>query len=228
MAGLPRALPAREPTLLDWARRMFNTFGPFVSIGFFLIAWETASRLGLVIEFLLPPLSVVLTRIGVDLISGTLLIDIGITLYRTLVAFALAVVIGVTLGILIPRVNSVRWFFDPIVSIALPMPKIALLPIFMLWFGLFDMSKILMVAFSASFQIIIATWSGTQNVERELIWSARSLGASNTQILLKVRIPASLPYVMAAAKTSPRSSACVDRLGGMSMNSQPRGGPSAR
>ncbi len=196
MAGLPRALPAREPTLLDWARRMFNTFGPFVSIGFFLIAWETASRLGLVIEFLLPPLSVVLTRIGVDLISGTLLIDIGITLYRTLVAFALAVVIGVTLGILIPRVNSVRWFFDPIVSIALPMPKIALLPIFMLWFGLFDMSKILMVAFSASFQIIIATWSGTQNVERELIWSARSLGASNRQVLWEVILPGAMPQIL--------------------------------
>jgi len=68
------------------------------------------------------------------------------------------------LDILISRNASIRWFFDPLVSIGLPMPKIALLPVFMLWFGLFDLSKILMVAFSASFQIIIATSAATQSI----------------------------------------------------------------
>lgn len=177
-------------------RTLFEKVGPFVTVGGLLIAWELAAQLELVIAFLLPPLSTVLMRIGQDLVSGPLLTDIAITLYRTLVAFGLATVVGVTLGILVSRIVAVRWFFDPLISIGLPMPKIALLPIFMLWFGLFDMSKILMVAFSASFQIIIATWAATRAVEKELIWSARSLGASEGQVLREVVFPAALPQIL--------------------------------
>ena len=148
------------------------------------------------IAFLLPPLSVVLARIVEDTLSGQLPTDAAITLYRTLVAFALAGVGGVALGILISRMAWVRWFFDPLISIGLPMPKIALLPIFMLWFGLFDMSKILMVAFSASFQVVITTWAATQGVDKELIWSARSLGATDRQVLREVILPAALPQIL--------------------------------
>ena len=177
------------------ARQAFERFGPYLTISLLLIAWELASRLELVIPFLLPPLSVVLTRIATDFMSGQLPMDIAITLYRTLTAFALAAVVGVTIGILISRNATIRWFFDPLVSIGLPMPKIALLPVFMLWFGLFDLSKILMVAFSASFQIIIATWAATKSIEKELIWSAQSLGANRREILREVILPAAMPQI---------------------------------
>lgn len=169
---------------------------PFVSIVVVLAAWEIASRTGLVIKFLLPPLSEVLMRMWTDLMSGKLVTDVYITLYRTLAGFAVAAVIGVFLGLMIARFSSVRWFFDPLVSIGLPMPKIALLPVFMIWFGLFDLSKILMVAFSASFQIIIATWAATRAIERELIWSARSLGASESDILRQVILPGAAPQII--------------------------------
>jgi ABC-type nitrate/sulfonate/bicarbonate transport system permease component len=178
------------------ARWAFETFGPYVTISLLLIAWELAARLELVIAFLLPPLSVVMARIATDFVSGQLPLDIAITLYRTLVAFGLAAVVGVTIGILISRNAAMRWFFDPLISIGLPMPKIALLPVFMLWFGLFDLSKILMVAFSATFQIIIATWAATQTIEKELIWSARSLGASRREILREVILPAAMPQIL--------------------------------
>ncbi|MEK9644824.1 MAG: ABC transporter permease [Alphaproteobacteria bacterium] len=178
------------------ARQLFDTVGPYVTIGLLLLAWEFAARLELVIAFLLPPLSVVLTRIATDFASGQLPMDIAITLYRTITAFALAAVSGVTLGILISRIRPMRWFFDPLISIGLPMPKIALLPIFMLWFGLFDLSKILMVAFSASFQIIITTWAATHAIEKELIWSAQSLGANRREVLREVILPAALPQIL--------------------------------
>ncbi len=178
------------------ARRTFDTVGPYLTIALLLIAWELAAQFELVIAFLLPALSVVVTRIATDFASGQLPTDIAITLYRTLVAFVLATVGGVTLGILISRIRPIRWFFDPLISIGLPMPKIALLPIFMLWFGLFDLSKILMVAFSASFQIIITTWAATQSIDKELIWSAQSLGASRRQILSEIILPAALPQIL--------------------------------
>lgn len=191
---------ASDETAISGAGRLlkssFDRIGPYITIGVLLIAWEFAARMEIVIAFLLPPLSVVIARIVEDTVSGQLPMDIAITLYRTLVAFVLASAIGVTLGILISRVASIRWFFDPLISIGLPMPKIALLPIFMLWFGLFDLSKILMVAFSASFQIIIATWSATLAVEKELIWSAQSLGANRREILREVILPAALPQIL--------------------------------
>lgn len=177
-------------------RRTVSSASRFFTIAAILIAWEVLARSGAVSAFLLPPLSGVLGRIAEDLLSGKLLLDAAITLYRALTGFALAAAVGVTLGILISRVVPIRWFFDPLVSIGLPMPKIALLPIFMLWFGLFDLSKILMVAFSASFQIIIATWNATRSVERELVWSARSLGASRREILWQVILPGAAPQIL--------------------------------
>jgi ABC-type nitrate/sulfonate/bicarbonate transport system permease component len=190
------ALAGRSDEGFGWVRRATDTVGPFVSIALVLIAWEVAAQNKVIIPFLLPALSVVVMRIVGDLLSGQLLLDIALTLYRTAVAFGLASVIGVGLGIVIARNGFARWFCDPLVSIGLPMPKIALLPVFMLWFGLFDASKILMVAFSASFQIIIATWSATRGVERELLWSARSLGASDRRVLWEVILPAALPQIL--------------------------------
>jgi ABC-type nitrate/sulfonate/bicarbonate transport system permease component len=194
---MARSLETVPRTVIGVAgRRIFNTYGPYMTIFVLLAGWELAARLELVIAFLLPPLSVVVARIATDFASGQLPMDIAITLYRTIVAFLLAAVGGVTLGILISRNASVRWFFDPLVSIGLPMPKIALLPVFMLWFGLFDLSKILMVAFSASFQIVIATWAAAQSIEKELIWSAQSLGASRREILREVILPAAMPQIL--------------------------------
>ena len=190
------ALPAPEPGLSGTLRGLVDTIIPYLTIATVLIVWEVMAQFEVVIPYLLPALSVVVMRIFEDAFSGQLPLDIAITLYRTLVAFALATLIGVSIGILISRVVAVRWFFDPIVSIGLPMPKIALLTIFMLWFGLHDLSKILMVTFSASFQIIIATWAATSNVDKELIWSARSLGASDRQVLWEVIMPGAMPQIL--------------------------------
>jgi ABC-type nitrate/sulfonate/bicarbonate transport system permease component len=169
---------------------------PYAIIGVLLAGWQIAASWQLVMPFLLPPPSAVLRWIADDVLSGTLVTNIALTLYRTLMGFALAAIIGVAIGILMTRMVSVRWFFDPILSFGLPLPKVALLPVFMLWFGLFDTSKILMVAFSACFQIVISTWHGTQGVERELLWSARSLGATDRELLWEIVLPAALPQIL--------------------------------
>ena len=176
--------------------RIADAVAPYVIVGLLLVAWQVIASWELVIPFLLPPPLAVLQWIANDILSDTLLINIAITLYRTFFGFLLAASVGVTIGILMTRVVSVRWFFDPVLSFGLPLPKVALLPVFMLWFGLFDASKILMVAFSACFQIIASTWHGTQGVERELIWSARSLGAKDREILWEIVLPAALPQIL--------------------------------
>lgn len=160
------------------------------------IAWEGLSRSGAVTAFLLPPLSAVLERVASDARSGALFIDIGLTLYRALLGFAIAGVAGVALGILIVRNAAARWFFDPIISVGFPMPKIAFLPVFMLWFGLYDLSKVSMIVLNAIFPVVIATAAGTEGVEKEMIWSARSLGAGERKLLWEIVLPAALPQIL--------------------------------
>jgi ABC-type nitrate/sulfonate/bicarbonate transport system permease component len=90
----------------------------------------------------------------------------------------------------------VRWFFDPIVSVGFPMPKIAFLPIVILWLGFFDASKIAIVVFDAIFPVITATIAGVQGVERELIWSARNMGARERDLMWQILLPAALPQIL--------------------------------
>ncbi len=161
-----------------------------------LVAWELFARSGAVTSFLLPPFSVVVERIWADTLSGDLATNLGQTLYRVLIGFAIAGSTGIAIGILIARNAAARWFFDPIISIAFPMPKIAFLPIFMLWFGLYDVSKVTMIVFSAIFPVVTATVTSTEGVEREMLWSARSLGASERRLLWEIVLPASLPQIL--------------------------------
>lgn len=200
MAELDTTLPARPDAAglrLDiaaaWLGRRAGAVGSLVLV---LVGWEVAARAGVVSTFLLPPLSVVLGRVFDDAISGDLAINLGLTLYRAVVGFVIAGAAGVAIGITMTRRPWVRWFFDPIVSVAFPMPKIAFLPIFMLWLGLYDVSKISMVVFNAIFPVITATMAAAEGVERELLWSARSLGASERQLLREIILPAALPQIL--------------------------------
>jgi len=160
------------------------------------LAWEAFARSGAVTMFVLPPLSAVIARIATDAGSGDLAINAGVTLFRALTGFAIAGVAGVTLGVAMCRSALARWFFDPIVSIGFPMPKIAFLPVVILWLGVYDTSKITMVVLDAIFPVITATMVGIAGVDRHLVWSARNMGASEREILRQVSLPAALPQII--------------------------------
>jgi ABC-type nitrate/sulfonate/bicarbonate transport system permease component len=194
------------------------------SLAVVLIAWELSARAQFVSAFLLPSASAVGERILADMVSGDLLGGLGLTLYRALAGFALAAAGGVALGIAIARIAWVRWFFDPLVSIGMPMPKIAFLPVFMLWFGLFDASKILLVAFSAVFPVIVASWSATEAVDMFLIWSARAAGVGERRLLWEIALPAALPEIMTGLQVALPISLVVTIVCEMAMGGEGLGG----
>jgi ABC-type nitrate/sulfonate/bicarbonate transport system permease component len=169
---------------------------PWFSVMAVALAWELTARSGMVTPFMLPRLSVVLARISSDAASGDLTQNLGFTLYRALAGFLIAAAVGIPLGIMITRNRAVRWFFDPIVSVGFPMPKIAFLPIVTLWLGFHDVAKISMVVFDAIFPVLTATIAGTAAVDREILWSARNLGASEREMLREIIFPAALPEIM--------------------------------
>lgn len=178
------------------ARLVYMLFTRVFSIAVLLAAWEILARSGTFTPFQLPALSAVLERIWFDAWSGDLAINTVLTLYRALVAFLICAVGGVAIGMAMSRNALARWFFDPIISVGFPMPKIAFLPVVILWLGVYDVSKITIIVIDAIFPVIAATVIAIQGVERELIWSARNMGASNRELLTQIVLPAALPQIM--------------------------------
>jgi ABC-type nitrate/sulfonate/bicarbonate transport system permease component len=176
--------------------RVMWRIAPWISVIVVALAWELTARSGLVTPFMLPRLSVVLERVWSDATTGGLTRDIGLTLYRALVGFFVAAAVGIPLGIMFVHNRAVRWFLDPIVSVGFPMPKIAFLPIITLWLGFHDVSKISMVVLDAVFPVLTATIAGAAGVEREILWSARNLGATERQMLREIILPAALPEIL--------------------------------
>jgi ABC-type nitrate/sulfonate/bicarbonate transport system permease component len=171
-------------------------FARIFSVLALAIAWEWLARSGTFTPFQLPALSAVIERIWSDAVDGDLWINTALTLYRALVAFAICAVGGVIIGMAMSRNVLAHWFFDPIVSVGFPMPKIAFLPVVILWLGVYDVSKITIIVIDAIFPVIAATVIAIQGVERELIWSARNMGATNRELLYQIILPAALPQIM--------------------------------
>jgi len=161
-----------------------------------IAAWEMFARSGAVTPFMLPAASAVAERIWDDAAGGDLFLNIAVTLYRAFTGFAIAAGGGVALGAAIARNAAARWFFDPIISVGFPMPKIAFLPVIILWLGLYDVSKITMVVLEAIFPVVTATVTGIASVEKELLWSARNMGANNRELMWQIMLPAALPQIL--------------------------------
>ncbi len=167
-----------------------------------IAVWELAVRYEMVSTFLLPSFSQVVVRLYHEIASGEILRSAASTVSLLVISYVLAAIIGVVLGILMSRVKAIQWFFDPIISIGFPAPKISLLPIFVLWFGVFDEPKIVMSVFSCVFPIVAGTWAGTQSVDKYLLWSAENLGTRQSALLWQVILPASLPQVFTALQVA--------------------------
>jgi ABC-type nitrate/sulfonate/bicarbonate transport system permease component len=160
------------------------------------LAWEALAASGAVTPFQLPRLSAVLARIGTDTVAGDLLLNTALTLYRALFGFAIAAAAGILLGMGMSRNMVVRWLFDPIISVGFPMPKIAFLPVVILWLGVYDTSKIAMVVLDTVFPVVTATMAGIAGVNRHLLWSARNMGASEREVVWQIVLPAAFPQIM--------------------------------
>jgi len=184
------------PVALRLARTLVSAFARIFSIILLLATWEILARSGTFTPFQLPAFSAVVERIWSDAESGDLAINTALTLYRALTAFCICAVGGVAIGMAMSRNVIANWFFDPIISVGFPMPKIAFLPVVILWLGVYDVSKITIVVIDAIFPVIAATVIAIRGVERELIWSARNMGASNRELLTQIVLPAALPQIL--------------------------------
>lgn len=185
-----------EPLAVRLAQLLLSGFARASSILLLLAGWEILARSGVFTHFQLPAFSEVVAYIWNDGASGDLWINTGLTLYRALTAFFICAVLGVAIGMAMSRNVIANWFFDPIISVGFPMPKIAFLPVVILWLGVYDVSKITMACVDAIFPVIAATVIAIDGVEKELIWSARNMGAGKRELLTQIVLPAAFPQIM--------------------------------
>lgn len=169
--------------------------GRYASVILLVLAWEGAARAGLFNPVLFPPATTIVARLGAWAADGTLAEHVAQSLLRMGTGFGLALLTGVPLGILMARSRALDSFFSPIFAFGFPVPKISLIPLFLLTFGLGHLSKIALVFVDSVFPVVLNSYHGVQAVERQWIWSARAMGDTEAAVLRRVVWPASLPYV---------------------------------
>jgi ABC-type nitrate/sulfonate/bicarbonate transport system permease component len=172
-----------------------------VSIVGFFVLWYAASLINLHVwrmfnPTLLPtPYDVLVAAVELTK-SGELPRDIAASLYRVVLGFLVAAVLGVGLGTLIGRSRTIEKLIEPALELMRPIPPLAFLPVFVLWFGIGESSKVAFITYSAFFPIYTTTNEGIKFVDILLIRAAQTLGATEREIFRLVVLPAALPFII--------------------------------
>jgi NitT/TauT family transport system permease protein len=168
-------------------------------IGLALI-YEAFARSGWFPAVLLPTLPTVARTLVTALADGTLIHHALSTLYRVLLGFALAVVVALPLGILMARFKRIENFVLPLASALMPIPSLAWVPVFILWFGLGNTVSVLVVFYAATFPMLLNTWSGVRSVNPLWLRAAGAMGANENALFWKVIIPGASPFIITGAR----------------------------
>src|SRR5579871_1389309 len=129
------------------------------------------------------------------------LINILASLRRMAIGFAVAVVVSIPLGLLMGRSRGVASFFNPLLMVIYPVPKAALMPIIMLWLGVGDLSKTLVIFLGVSLPVIYHSFEGAKAVEEKMLWSGAAMGLSAVERLIRIVLPAALPEILTGCRT---------------------------
>ena len=129
------------------------------------------------------------------------LVNFGASLRRMAIGFGVAVAISIPLGLFMGRSRVVASFFNPLLMVIYPVPKAALMPIIMLWLGVGDIAKTLVIFLGVSLPVIYHSFEGAKAVEEKMLWSGAAMGLSAAQRLIRIVLPAALPEILTGCRT---------------------------
>lgn len=174
-------------------------------IGIFILLiglWESLTAAGWVDPFFFSRPSLIGVRFYKWFASGTIYLHIYMTTIETLLAFVAGSVLGVVFGLLLARIPTLARLFDPYIKIANALPRIALAPIFTLWFGLGILSKVAFGVTLVFFIVFFNTYRGVREVDPNIFNNARMLGANERDLFRHVFIPSAMSWILASLHTS--------------------------
>jgi NitT/TauT family transport system permease protein len=129
------------------------------------------------------------------------LINILASLRRMAIGFGVAIVASIPLGLMMGRSRGVASFFNPLLMVTYPVPKAALMPIIMLWLGVGDLAKMLVIFLGVSLPVIYHSFQGAKAVEEKMLWSGAAMGLSAAQRMIRIVLPAALPEILTGCRT---------------------------
>ncbi len=129
------------------------------------------------------------------------LINILASLRRMTIGFGTAVLVSIPLGLLMGRSRGVAAFFNPLLMVIYPVPKAALMPIIMLWLGVGDIAKTLVIFLGVSLPVIYHSFEGAKAVEEKMLWSGAAMGLSAVERMIRIVLPAALPEILTGCRT---------------------------
>ena len=129
------------------------------------------------------------------------LFNILASLRRMAIGFSVAVVASIPLGLMMGRSRGVASFFNPLLMVTYPVPKAALMPIIMLWLGVGDLAKMLVIFLGVSLPVIYHSFQGAKAIEEKMLWSGAAMGLSAAQRMIRIVLPAALPEILTGCRT---------------------------
>jgi NitT/TauT family transport system permease protein len=165
-----------------------------------LAIWEMVCRMGVVSPLFLPSPSRILISGWEMLAGGELIQNTGASLYRIVLGYLLGSFVGIAVGLMLGFFRLAEAVGAPIVYSIYPIPKIALLPLIILWLGIGELPKVLIIALGVFFPVVINTFSGVKNVDPILIKAAVTFGSNRLNVIRKVILPGALPVIFAGLK----------------------------
>ncbi|HDZ8893850.1 TPA: taurine ABC transporter permease TauC [Aeromonas dhakensis] len=172
-----------------------------LTLGALLALWWLVARLGLISPLFLPPPAQVLQQLATlagpqGFMDATLWQHLAASLQRILIALAAATLCGVTVGLAMGLSPTLRGMLDPLIELYRPVPPLAYLPLMVIWFGIGETSKVLLIYLAIFAPVAMATLAGVQGARQVRLRAARALGANRWQVLWYVIVPGALPDML--------------------------------
>ena len=178
---------------------MMKRAAPFLACIGLLLVWQLASLALKNDSF--PTALEAIRAIPAILGDKDSLINFAASLRRMAIGFGVAVALSIPLGLLMGRSRVVASFFNPLLMVIYPVPKAALMPIIMLWLGIGDLAKTLVIFLGVSLPVIYHSFAGAKAVEEKMLWSGAAMGLSAQQRLVRIVLPAALPEILTGCRT---------------------------
>ena len=202
----PNRIQDSEFTASEFWARYGSWFVTILNLTIFFIVWELFARSGAVNSLFLPTASDMFAALWHGLtttappgavISGSILDHLGYSMTNLSIGLAIACVIGIPAGLLMGGNKYVETVLSPYVWALASLPRIALVPLFILFLGFTVKMQITIIVLSAVFPIIINAWAGVKTTEKSLLSAAKVFGASRRELYMKVVLPYTLPFIIA-------------------------------
>ena len=180
-------------------RALISRLAPLLACLGLLAIWQIAALILSTDSF--PPALEALRAIPSILGDKESLINILASIRRMAIGFGVAIMVSIPLGLMMGRSRGVASFFNPLLMVTYPVPKAALMPIIMLWLGVGELAKILVIFLGVSLPVIYHSFQGAKAVEEKMLWSGAAMGLSAMQRMTRIVMPASLPEILTGCRT---------------------------